>query len=168
MAIDALRTVLGQDFGLTRVQGFLATTDYIVHAHGPSGQGFSYADSRATPLACVPAQVGFARERQAAWELPPSAASPTDKSLVGDRLLALALTRRFDLPERQRLVLSDRITELAQAGTVRWQLVTRAHVVIAEDGRQARLTQDGRTLEVAVESPADARLVVAEAVGSQP
>lgn len=321
VAIDALRTVLGQDFGLTRVPGFLATTDYIVHVHAPSGQRFNYADCGAATLACVPAQIWFARERQTAWELPPGAASPRDKSLVGDRLLALALTwadrqtdrppvvrpldyygdgpkpvamfrsawgdpqalylgvcggtpssnhghmdvgafvfdsggvrwsvdpgmenynkletagvdlwngkqssqrwsifrlnnhghstlvlggqlqqvkgmarisefrndarepgctvdlttiyagqarqveRRFDLPERQRLVVSDRITELAQAGTVRWQLVTRAQVVIAEDGRRARLTQDGRTLDLAVESPADARLVVAEAVGSQP
>jgi hypothetical protein len=321
VAIDALRTVLGQDFGLTRVPGFLATADYIAHAHGANGQRFSYADCGAGTLACVPAQVWYARERQAAWELPLGAGSAKDKSLSGDRLLALALTwadrqtdrptvgrpldyygdgpkpvamfrsawgdpqalylgvcggtpssshghmdvgafvfdaggvrwsvdlgmenynkletagvdlwnakqssqrwsifrlnnhghstlvlggqlqqvkgmarisefrndarapgctvdlttvyagqarrveRRFDLPERQRLVVSDRITELAQAGTVRWQLVTRAQVVIAEDGRRARLTQDGRTLDLAVESPADARLVVAEAVGGQP
>ena len=321
VAIDALRTVLGRDFGLTQVPGFLATADYIIHAHGPSGQRFSYADCGTGTLACVPAQVWFARERQTAWALPPGVGAAKDKTLVGDRLLALALTwadrqadrppvvrpldyygdgpkpvamfrsawgdpqalylgvcggtpstnhghmdvgsfvfdaggvrwslelgmenynkletagvdlwngkqasqrwsifrlnnhghstlvlggqlqqvagmarisdfrtdarapgctldlttiyagqarqvqRRFDLPERRRLVVSDRITELAHAGTVRWQLVTRAQVVIAEDGRHARLTQDGRTLDLVVESPSDARLVVADAVGGQP
>ena len=81
---------------------------------------------------------------------------------------ATRVERRFSLPQRASLVIDDSITGLVKAGTVRWQLATRAAATIAANGRHARLTQDGKTLDLTVAAPERARLVVADAVGSQP
>ncbi len=78
---------------------------------------------------------------------------------------ATKVERRLSLPQRASLVVEDTITGVTKSGTIRWQFATRAAVVIAADGRRARLTQDGKTMELTVASPDHARLVVADAVG---
>jgi hypothetical protein len=318
VAIEALRSVLGRDFGLTQAHGFLSTADYYAHAHGPSGVSFNYADCRADKMAAWPAQIWFARELKADWPIPSAVEPAATESFLQDGLLALGLIwadpqepgssfprpldffagvgkpvamfrtawdeplalylgvcggtpssahghmdvgsfvfeaggvrwamdlgaenygkleaqgvglwdnstqgqrwsvyrhsnfshntlviggqlqqvkgmakitdvrtgsaspgcsldlseiyagqalkvqRQFELPARERLVVRDKITGLSRAGTVRWQLVTRAQVEIAPDGRSARLKQSGRFLQLSVDSPATARLVVADAKG---
>jgi hypothetical protein len=45
--IAALESVLGTDFGLSRLPGFDRTAEYINHATGPSGLYFNYADGGA-------------------------------------------------------------------------------------------------------------------------
>jgi len=44
--IDALESVLGTDFGLSKAEGFMDTGDYYLHATGPTGLYFNYSDSR--------------------------------------------------------------------------------------------------------------------------
>ena len=70
-----------------------------------------------------------------------------------------SVTRTLRLPGRKALEVEDRVLRVTQAGTVRWQLVTRAQVTPHADQRHLRLTQDGRSLEVTVEEPAAVRLV---------
>ncbi|MDA0989902.1 MAG: heparinase II/III family protein [Verrucomicrobia bacterium] len=42
--IAALESVLGTDFGLAKSEGFLESSDYYLHATGPTGQYFNYSD----------------------------------------------------------------------------------------------------------------------------
>ena len=68
--------------------------------------------------------------------------------------------RRFAMPGRKTLVIHDSITDLTQAGTVRWQLVTPATIDLAADRRSARLSSHDHTCQVVVRQPAGATLVV--------
>ncbi len=63
--------------------------------------------------------------------------------------------RAIELAGRS-LRIADRV-RLDEPGDVWWFLHTRAEVAIADDQRSARLSLDGRTLQVSVEQPAAAR-----------
>ena len=76
---------------------------------------------------------------------------------------AAKVERSFRFPSRREVEVTDRIERLAAAGTVRWQMVTGAKVAIADDRRRATLTQGDKTLELSVDAPANATLVVAPA-----
>ena len=76
---------------------------------------------------------------------------------------ATSATRSLHLPGRSALEVEDRIHQVTQAGTVRWQLVTRAQVEAQPEQHRLRLTQDGRTLDVTVQEPTQVRLVTTPA-----
>ncbi|WP_309382975.1 heparinase II/III domain-containing protein [Cerasicoccus frondis] len=46
LLIDALDSVLGSDFDLAQSPGFLDSSEYYLHASGPSGDFFNYSDCR--------------------------------------------------------------------------------------------------------------------------
>lgn len=45
--IDALESALGDDFGLSGHERFMASARYYLHVHGPTTQYFNYSDNRA-------------------------------------------------------------------------------------------------------------------------
>jgi len=47
--LAGLRTALGQDFGLSAMEGFSNTGGFRVHSTGPSGKSLSFADASETP-----------------------------------------------------------------------------------------------------------------------
>ena len=62
LLIAALESVLGTDFGLSMAEGFLKTSDYYLHATGPTGLYFNYSDC--SPRSGVsPAMYWFAARR---------------------------------------------------------------------------------------------------------
>lgn len=61
--ISALQSVLGTDFGLSRLPGFLATADYYLHVTGPSGYYFNYSDCGRGGQGLAPAMFWFAAQR---------------------------------------------------------------------------------------------------------
>lgn len=63
LLIAALETALGSDFGLTRLPGFLATADYMLHVYGPTGLPFSYSDAGTGRTGLIPALFWFASVR---------------------------------------------------------------------------------------------------------
>lgn len=69
LLIAALQSALGSDFGLTRSPGFLATADYLLHVHGPTGLPFSYSDAGTGPAGWIPAMHWFASARKAPYLL---------------------------------------------------------------------------------------------------
>lgn len=95
--LDCLANLLGTDYGLSRQPGFLASADYMLHATGPSGVVFNYADcvSETRNSATL---LWFAARK--GWLLPGEA--PEGALVRGDgwrlskdRLAALAV---FDMP----------------------------------------------------------------------
>ena len=62
--ISALQSVLGRDFGLSREPGFLATADYYLHVHGPSGYYFNYSDCGRGGQGVSAAMFWFAAQRK--------------------------------------------------------------------------------------------------------
>jgi hypothetical protein len=44
LLIDALETALGDDLGLADHKGLMASANYYLHAHGPTGRYFNYSD----------------------------------------------------------------------------------------------------------------------------
>jgi Heparinase II/III-like protein len=81
---------------------------------------------------------------------------------------AATVERSFRLPGRRELEVTDHLERLTAAGTVRWQLVTGTTVVIAPDRRHATLSQGEKHLNLSVEAPATATLVVAPAEPVRP
>lgn len=69
--------------------------------------------------------------------------------------------RQFRLGDRRRkLAVTDRVS-LKEAGEFWWFMHTQAKVAVADDGRSATLTQDGKTLTVKIaQGPAAARFTV--------
>jgi hypothetical protein len=65
-------------------------------------------------------------------------------------------TRQIWMLDRNRLLVQDDLTGLPDQAALRWQMVTRAEVAVAEDGRRAVLRQQGKTLEAEILTPADA------------
>lgn len=64
IALSALQTALGTDFGLADQPGFSATADYFLHATGPTGLFFNYADCGQRPAdSAVAAMFFFAARR---------------------------------------------------------------------------------------------------------
>ncbi len=63
LMIDALESALGDDFGLTGAEGFLESSDYYLHASGPTGVRFGYSDCRPEASGVEPAMFWFARKR---------------------------------------------------------------------------------------------------------
>lgn len=61
LALGAMETALGQDFGLAQTPGFLKTADYHLHLIGPSGRAFSYCDGSETYNTPSPAMFYLAR-----------------------------------------------------------------------------------------------------------
>ncbi len=59
----------------------------------------------------------------------------------------------------------DELAGVKPGPEVRWQIVTKAKIQI--NGSRARLTEDGRTLDVNVKSPVGAVLSIAPAEGSE-
>ena len=80
LLIAALQSVLGSDFGLLNQPGFLATADYHLHVHGPSGYYFNYSDCGRGGQGVSPAMFWFAAQRKEPhllWnELPKLADAP--------------------------------------------------------------------------------------------
>lgn len=64
LLIAALQSVLGEDFGLSRQPGFLASADYYLHVHGPSGYYFNYSDCGRGGQGVSPAMFWFAAQRR--------------------------------------------------------------------------------------------------------
>jgi hypothetical protein len=64
MLLSVLKANLGTDYGLSSTTGFMESSDYFLHATGPSGNWFNYADcgSRSATSASA-AAFWFARER---------------------------------------------------------------------------------------------------------
>jgi hypothetical protein len=98
LMIDALQSVLGTDFGLSNSEGFLESSDYYLHASGPTGIRFGYSDCRPEPSGVQPAMFWFARLRKKPsllWRQKPSleallAREPEGQGHSG-RLLPLVL-----------------------------------------------------------------------------
>lgn len=63
MLLDALRSTLGTDFGLSGQPGFLATAEYMLHMFGPTGLPFNYSDAGAREGGAQPAMFWLARTR---------------------------------------------------------------------------------------------------------
>ena len=61
--LSALESVLGTDFDLSRARGFLESSDYYLHATGPTGLFFNYSDC-GTRGAVSPAMYWFAAKRK--------------------------------------------------------------------------------------------------------
>ena len=61
--ISALESVLGSDFGLSKAQGFLESSDYYLHATGPTGLFFNYSDCGSRG-GVSPAMYWFAAKRK--------------------------------------------------------------------------------------------------------
>ena len=68
LLIEALRSALGTDFGLRDAEGFLASSDYMLHVTGPSGLYFNYSDG-GEGRSLSPTLAWFAREREMPWLL---------------------------------------------------------------------------------------------------
>lgn len=68
LLIEALRSALGTDFGLRDAEGFLASSDYMLHVTGPSGLYFNYSDG-GEGRSLSPTLAWFARERDMPWLL---------------------------------------------------------------------------------------------------
>jgi len=66
LLIEAVRTALGTDWDMPAAEGFLASSDFIVHMTGPTGLFFNFADSGAR-ASFNPVLLWFARERRAAY-----------------------------------------------------------------------------------------------------
>ncbi len=63
LLIEAVRTALGMDWDMPKAEGFLVSADFIIHATGPTGLLFSFADSR-PEARLLPILLWFARERK--------------------------------------------------------------------------------------------------------
>ena len=108
LLIAALQSVLGSDFGLSGQPGFLATADYYLHVHGPSGLYFNYSDCSRGGHGVSPAMFWFAARRgepQLLWhELPKlaDAARPGAKARSDrlDPMLLLWMPRGLARPPR--------------------------------------------------------------------
>ncbi|MFT7488528.1 MAG: hypothetical protein ACI9OU_000922 [Candidatus Promineifilaceae bacterium] len=61
--ISALESVLGSDFELSKSQGFLESSDYYLHATGPTGLLFNYSDG-GSRAGVAPAMYWFAARRK--------------------------------------------------------------------------------------------------------
>ena len=73
IAIAALRSVLGDDGGLGRHAGMLASARFFAHGHGPTGQPFCYGDCASAAPAWTsnaPSLAWLARENRQAALLP--------------------------------------------------------------------------------------------------
>lgn len=62
LLLDALQTILGTDFGLTQVKGFLQSPDYYLHVTGPTGLFFNYSDG-GSKSGIAPTMYWFAAKR---------------------------------------------------------------------------------------------------------
>jgi len=95
--ISALESVLGSDFGLASAKGFVNTPEFYLHATGPTGFFFNFADCGAR-AEIAPAMHWFAQRRQGPtllWhekkELERFAAEPPSGRGEGDRMLPFLL-----------------------------------------------------------------------------
>ena len=61
MLIDALATALGDDFGLSAHERFMASADYYMHMHGPTLLQFNYSDN-SEHASIAPEVFWFARQ----------------------------------------------------------------------------------------------------------
>jgi hypothetical protein len=68
LLVEALRVALGTDFGLCATEGFLESSDYMLHVTGPSGLYFNYSDG-GEGRSLSPTLAWFARERGMPWLL---------------------------------------------------------------------------------------------------
>jgi hypothetical protein len=98
LMIDALESALGDDFGLTEAEGFAESSDYYLHASGPSGVRFGYSDCRPEKSGVQPAMFWFARRRDKPsllWRQKPSLTHQVGQEPQGpgreSRLLPLVL-----------------------------------------------------------------------------
>ena len=76
---------------------------------------------------------------------------------------ATLVQRQVRFPGRAALEITDRIEGLAIAGTIRWQLLTRATVTVDPAGRTVHLREAGKALDLTVQEPAVVRLTTAPA-----
>ncbi|MFK7740624.1 MAG: heparinase II/III family protein [Planctomycetota bacterium] len=118
--LDALRTALGTDFGLSKRQGLQRAAWFPIYTAGPTGMFFNFADSREkskrSPMPCVfwlartydenafaaaehdLLMSGKVRPMHLAWYEPPTAApkSPKQTSTQKPRRRTAELARKFD------------------------------------------------------------------------
>jgi Heparinase II/III-like protein len=71
---------------------------------------------------------------------------------------AASLRRGIALLDRARVLVQDEYRPTQSGLPLHWTMVTRAKVDLADDGRSATLTKEGRTLRVDLLEPATARL----------
>ncbi|MEM8782039.1 MAG: heparinase II/III family protein [Planctomycetota bacterium] len=71
--------------------------------------------------------------------------------------------RGFRLDHAGAVTVADRLSGLRPRARVRWAMLTRADIAIADDARSAALTQDGRRLRVEIRGPEGFRFRVAPA-----
>ncbi|WAC20425.1 heparinase II/III family protein [Luteolibacter sp. SL250] len=91
--VDALKTALGDTFGLEKFPGFLKTADFIVQMHSPAGRYYNFSDNVQTRGFETPL-FWFARELKRPGLLEADLALVQDlkaKPRKLDRLMALAL-----------------------------------------------------------------------------
>jgi hypothetical protein len=109
LLIDALESVLGSDFGLTKSQGFMNTGEFYLHAAGPTGLFFNYSDSSAGG-GVTPAMHWFAARKGAPsllWQEKEELARIANaETSSGERMLPFLLLWAEpvgDIPEPARL-----------------------------------------------------------------
>ncbi len=91
LMIEALKSVLGTDFNLTKQPGFLSSGDFMLHATGSSGQCFDYSDSKPN-LGIEPSLFWIASQRH-----DPAILWFMDKMLAGSRKPSDAEGERLSL-----------------------------------------------------------------------
>lgn len=109
LLISALESVLGTDFNLCASKGFLSTADYYLHATGPTGMYFNYADCGAGSNSIQPAMfwlAGRRKEPYLLWNelgwLSKQIKEAGDKPIrSNDRLFPLILAWSIDLPSER-------------------------------------------------------------------
>jgi Heparinase II/III-like protein len=98
------------------------------------------------------------------------AASPTCDveltSLYAPR--AVRVQRQFHFPGRSALEITDRISDVRIAGTIRWQLMTHAAVTLDPASHTVHLREAGKFLDLTVQQPASVRLTTTAAGPSLP
>jgi len=62
--LDAIQKVFGNDFNLTKAQGFLETSNYMLNMTGADGRCFNYADCGPSKNEVIPAMFWFAKKKK--------------------------------------------------------------------------------------------------------
>lgn len=103
--LAALRTALGEDFGLARMPGFATTGDFPIHLTGPSGMTFNFADagsgwSGAPQLFWLAS--AFDRPAYAAAQMPHAEAHPSPLDLLWGAAWSTRPAAKQPLPTAER------------------------------------------------------------------
>jgi len=93
------------------------------------------------------------------FESTPQQASASVDLTAAYRPHATRAMRTFALPERRRLLVTDEL-QMAQPADLWWFLHTEAQIALADQGRTATLSRNGKSFTVRLEEPAGAAFTV--------